>query len=235
MTPRVEKANACTPSGTGRAACQCGRTPTSREVWVSKTSPNTVHFNRKEKRNMAMVGFEKLADLDRRIKEGEAKMRELWGAGNKPQSPEARLLQKTLKHVEKLKDERQQLRGLLMARGEPLEDPVAAVHEKYARMGDYNRRIELMKKMVAELGELIKLQAQIQALETRVGVTGGCVQVMDPVFQIVRSNYLHRLQYTKPMRKDDYERELAEAEALVARLRREAEELERAEQAVASI
>lgn len=74
---------------------------------------------------MARAGFEKLADLYRRIGELEAKARSLWGS--RPGTLESDLLQQTVKRVEELKREQSDLRGLLTQRGEPDHDPVAAV------------------------------------------------------------------------------------------------------------
>ncbi len=184
---------------------------------------------------MAMAGFEKLADLRRRIAEGEAKARTLWGS--RPGTLESDLLQQTVKRVEELKREQSDLCGLLTQRGEPDHDPVAAVREKYAGMNAHNRRLSLMQQMVNHLTVLNKAYVQLQIIErpSMPRSADGVPLYLDPIFLNFQWNLNHQLARLTPMTQEGFEAELKAAQELVERLRREADEHEAAEKAVAAI
>ncbi len=184
---------------------------------------------------MAMAGFEKLADLRRRIAEGEAKARTLWGSG--PGTPESDLLRQTMKRVEELKKEQRDLRGLLTRRGEPDYDPVAAVGEKYAGMGTHNRRIALLRQMANHLAVLSEVYVQLQLIErpSMPRSVDGVPLYTDPIFVNFQWNIDRQLARLTPMTQEGFEAELKAALELVERLRREADEHEAAEKAVAAI
>ena len=70
MTPRVKK-RTLYAIGDRRSLPMRAHAHITR-VWVRRPVP-TLFISTEGEENMAMVGFEKLADLDRRIKEGEAR------------------------------------------------------------------------------------------------------------------------------------------------------------------
>jgi len=181
------------------------------------------------------VGFEKLADLNERISQAEARARELWGS--RPGTVESDLLQKTMKRIKDLQSERDKLRDVLHQRGEPDYDPVEAVRQKYAARDLHNRRIDLLKKMCNLLTVLNDAYIDLQIIErpTMPRTPDGVPLHLDPIFVNFKWNLEQQLVRLTPMTQEGFNTELKAAEELFERLRAKAEAHEKATKEIAAI
>lgn len=181
------------------------------------------------------VGFEKLADLNERISQAEARARELWGS--RPGTVESDLLQKTMKRIKDLQSERDKLRDVLHQRGEPDYDPVEAVRQKYAARDLHNRRIDLLKKMCNLLTVLNDAYIDLQIIErpTMPRTPDGVPLHLDPIFVNFKWNLEQQLVRLTPMTQEGFNTELKAAEELFERLRAKAEAHEKASKEIAAI
>lgn len=184
---------------------------------------------------MAKLNYEKLAELEQRIKEGEAKVRELYQKANEDRSYSP-VLVKAVSNLDGLKKEREKLLAQIYLNREPDRDPRTIVAEKYANMGRHNRIITLLHTIIKQIEAIQKNYAEIAVLRGRPVNPDGTVYLWElPDLEALKFNLTRQLSEMKPVTRKDFDREMKEAEALITRLQQKAEQEERIKAEVAML
>lgn len=173
------------------------------------------------------IGFEKLEDLDREIKTTERKINELNpmvkeenNAGDRD-GMHVLMWRELLRKLEKLRGEKNVLTVELIARREPLTDPVKAVKEKYQYTRDYQHSMYLLQEAAKKFHELKEI------LGAFISLASIHRQVIPTYLETLAAgeyNCLHVLQYMQPRDAQTFNEEMKQAQELVTKLRQEAAE-----------
>lgn len=186
------------------------------------------------------LGFERLADLNRQIKELSTKKEKILKYRQETRNFEETndLLKDIKSKLEKLERERKELKALMVQNHEPLEDPRETIRRKYELMKQRNKRIKLLKEIINDISVLQGKLAVFHNTQIAAPYAAGDGQTlhMIEILKNAQYNYEHMLRYQlKPVTDKDFKKEMAEAEALVEKLRKKAEKQAEIKQEIESI